>query len=280
MSYKTIVAVLSAAEDAGKVTDHALALARRTGGHVVGIHAESPVVVTLIAPMEYPDPSAVLDLQERARQQSREVEQAFRSRCERDDISYEWRLFTGTAGYASAGVIDSARGADIVIAGQFDPDADGPAQEDIEDLLYESGRPVYLVSNAPAGPEPIDRVLLAWNGSKESARAAFDALPFLTAAKEVEIFTVDPPENSMQSREFCGAELAATLSRHGIKTTVASRGSEGHSVAEIVNHRATEIGAGLIVMGAYSHSRLRQRLFGGVTSAMMRHARVPVLMSR
>ena len=49
MSYKTIVAVLSAAEDAGKVTDHALALARRTGGHVVGIHAESPVVVTLIA---------------------------------------------------------------------------------------------------------------------------------------------------------------------------------------------------------------------------------------
>lgn len=140
MSYKTIVAVLSAAEDAGKVTDHALALARRTGGHVVGIHAESPVVVTLIAPMEYPDPSAVLDLQERARRQSREVEQAFRSRCERDDISYEWRLFTGTAGYASAGVIDSARGADIVIAGQFDPDADGPAQEDIEDLLYESGR--------------------------------------------------------------------------------------------------------------------------------------------
>lgn len=280
MSYKTIVAVLSAAEDAGKVTDHALALARRTGGHVVGIHAESPVVVTLIAPMEYPDPSAVLDLQERARRQSREVEQAFRSRCERDDISYEWRLFTGTAGYASAGVIDSARGADIVIAGQFDPDADGPAQEDIEDLLYESGRPVYLVSNAPAGPEPIDRVLLAWNGSKESARAAFDALPFLTAAKEVEIFTVDPPENSMQSREFCGAELAATLARHGIKTTVASRGSERHSVAETVNHRATEIGADLIVMGAYSHSRLRQRLFGGVTSAMMRHARVPVLMSR
>ncbi len=280
MTYKTIVAVLSAADDAGKVTDHALALARKTGGHVIGIHAEAPVVVTLIAPMEYPDPNAVLDLQERAQRQSREVEQAFRSRCERDDISYEWRLFTGTAGYASAGIIDSARGADIVLAGQFDPDIDGPSREDIEDLLYESGRPVYLVANAPAGPEAIERVLLAWNGSREAARAAFDALPFLTAAKEVEIFTIDPPENSMQSRDFCGAELAATFARHGIKTTVASGSSDGHSVAEAINRRATEIDAGLIVMGAYSHSRLRQRLFGGVTSAMMRGARVPTLMSR
>jgi len=280
MTYKTIVAVLSAAEDAGKVTDHALVLARKTGGHVVGIHAESPVVVTLIAPMEYPDPNAVLDLQERAQRQSREVEQAFKSRCERDDISYEWRLFTGTAGYASAGIIDSARGADLVLAGQFDPYLDGPAREDIEDLLYESGRPVYLVSNAPAGPEPIERVLLAWNGSRESARAAFDALPFLTAAKEVEIYTVDPPENAMQSRDFCGSELAATLARHGIKTTVTSGASDGRSVVDALNRRATEIDAGLIVMGAYSHSRLRQRLFGGVTSAMMRGARVPVLMSR
>lgn len=280
MTYKTIVAVLSATEDAGKVTDHALALARTTGGHVIGIHAEAPVVITLIAPMEYPDPNAVMDLQERAQRQSREVEKVFRTRCERDDISYEWRLFTGTAGYASAGVIDSARGADIVLAGQFDPDVDGPAREDIEDLLYESGRPVYLVSNAPAGPAAIERVLVAWNGSREAARAAFDALPFLIAAKDVEIFSVDPPENAMQSSDFSGAELAASLSRHGVRTTVASAASGGRSIAEALNRRATETDASLIVMGAYSHSRLRQRLFGGVTSAMMRDARVPTLMSR
>ncbi|UPA25922.1 universal stress protein [Shinella oryzae] len=280
MTYKTIVAVLSTAEDAGKVTDHALALARRTGGHVIGIHAEAPVVVTLIAPMEYPDPNAVLQLQDRAQQQSRAVEEAFRCRCERDDISYEWRLFTGSAGYASAGVIDSARSADIVLAAQFDPDIDGPAREDIEDLLYESGRPLYLVSNAQAGPAPIERVLVAWNGSRESTRAVFDALPFLTAAREVEIFAIDPPETALQSRDFCGAELAATLARHGVRATVSSGASEGRSVADALNHRATEIDAGLIVMGAYSHSRLRQRLFGGVTSALMRGARVPTLMSR
>lgn len=280
MGYKTIVAVLSAAEDAAKVTEHALALARAHGAHLVGIHAEVPVIMTLIAPMEYPDPNAVLALQERARLQTKEVEKAFRTLCERDDISYEWRLFTGTAGYASAGVIESARGADLVVAGQFDPDLDGPTRADIEDLLYESGRPLYLVSNAPAGPQSIERVLVAWNGSREAARATFDALPFLLAAREVEIFGVDPHETALQSADLFGADIAASLSRHDIRVTVSSVASVGQSIEDMVNRRASETDAGLIVMGAYSHSRLRQRLFGGVTSAMMRDARVPVLMSR
>lgn len=280
MTYKTIVAVLSAAEDTAKVTEHALALARTCGAHLIGIHAEVPVFMTLVAPMEYPDPSAVIALQERARLQTKEVEKVFRSLCERDDIPYEWRLFTGTAGYASIGVIESARSADLVVAGQFDPDFDGPTRADIEDLLYESGRPLYLVSNAPAGPAEIERVLVAWNGSRESARATFDALPFLLAAREVEIYSVDPPETALQSADMSGADIAASLSRHGVKVTVSPVASRGQSIEVLLNRRASETGAGLIVMGAYSHSRLRQRLFGGVTSAMMRHTRVPVLMSR
>lgn len=280
MSYKTIVAVLSAAEDTAKVTEHALALARSHGAHLIGIHAEVPVFMTLIAPMEYPDPNAVLALQERARQQTKEVETVFRSLCERDDIPYEWRLFTGTAGYASIGVLESARSADLVVAGQFDPDLDGPTRADIEDLLYESGRPLYLVSNVPAGPRDIERVLVAWNGSRESARATFDALPFLIAAREVEIFGVDPADTAIQSADMFGADIAASLSRHGIKVTVSAVTAGGQSIDALVNRHASETDAGLIVMGAYSHSRLRQRLFGGLTSAMMRDARVPVLMSR
>jgi nucleotide-binding universal stress UspA family protein len=279
MVYKTIVAVLSGAEDAARVTDHALVLARRFGAHLIGIHAEAPIVVTLIAPMEYPDPNAILALQEQAHQQSLAVEKAFRMRCERDDISYEWRLFTGAAGYANTGIIESARGADLVMSGQFDPGYDSQARSDIEDLLYDSGRPLYVVSNAPAGPEDITRVLLAWNGSREAARAAFEAMPFLKGASSVEIYTVDPPSTSRQSPDFCGAELANSLARHGIAVNVATGSSAGQSVALAINRRATETGAGLIVMGAYSHSRLRERLFGGVTSAMMRDARVPTLMS-
>lgn len=280
MSYKTIVAVLSAAEDAAKVTEHALVLARSHGARVVGIHAEVPVFMTLIAPMEYPDPNAVLALQERARQQTQEVEKVFRTLCERDDIPYEWRLFTGSAGYASIGVIESARSADLVVAGQFDPDLDGPTRADIEDLLYESGRPLYLVSNVPAGPQAIERVIVAWNGSREAARATFDALPFLLAAREVEILGVDPPETALQSSDLFGADIAGSLTRHGVKASLAAVASEGRSIEEVLNRRASETNADLIVMGAYSHSRLRQRLFGGVTTAMMRDARVPVLMSR
>lgn len=280
MSYKTIVAVLSTARDAAKVTEHALALARESGGHVIGIHAEVPLIITMIAPMEYPDPNAVTALQERARQQSRDVEKIFRDLCARDDISYEWRLFTGTAGYASAGVIESARGADLVIASQFVSDLDGPTRADIEDLLYESGRPLYLVSNAPAGPQATERVLVAWNGSRESARATYDALPFLLSARKVEVFGVDPHEARLQPAELFGTDIATSLSRHGIEVSIASEAAGNRSIAEVINLRAAETGASLIVMGAYSHSRLRQRLFGGVTSAMMRDAPVPVLMSR
>ncbi|QRM55301.1 universal stress protein [Sinorhizobium sp. BG8] len=280
MSYRTIVAVLSAPEDTAKVTEHAVALAHRFDAHVIGIHAETPIVVTVVAPMEYPDPSAILDLQERAREQTLAVEREFRTRCERDGLSHEWRFFTGSAGYASAGIIASARAADLVITAQFDPNFDGPSRADIEDLLYDSGRPLYIVSDALAGPAPIERVLIAWDGSREAARAVFDAMPFIDGASEVEVLCVDPAETETQSADMCGAEIAASLARHGINVTASSAQSGHKSVTSIINAKATESRADLVVMGAYSHSRLRQRLFGGVTSAMMMEARVPVLMSR
>ncbi|MDX3924761.1 MAG: universal stress protein [Shinella sp.] len=279
MAYKTIVAVLSTAADTTTIIEHALALAQRFDAHLIGIHAEMPIVVTVAAPMEYPDTGAILALQEQAQEESRRLERTFRSRCEQAGLSHEWRLFTGSAGYAASGIIDSARGADLVVAGQLTPDFDGPSRADIEDLLYESGRPLYIASGAKPQPGTAARVLIAWNGSKEAARAAFDALPFLKEAA-VEILCVDPKETRVQSADFCGAELAATLSRHGVDVTVNSIASGGEPVAAAINRRAGETGTGLIVMGAYSHSRLRERLLGGVTRAMMRELRVPALMSR
>jgi nucleotide-binding universal stress UspA family protein len=280
MTYKTITAVLSAAADAERVTDHAIALARRFDAHLVGIHAEMPVIVTVAAPMEFPDPNLITEMQERARRESKAIEHLFRERCERDGLSHEWRLFTGSAGYAAASVIDSARSSDLVVAAQIDPEHAPSARADIEDLLYESGRPIYLVSSAVAGPEAVTRVLVAWNGSREAARAAFDALPFMTAGAAVEVFSVDPEDSRVQSAELCGAELSATLARHGLNVTATSAKSAGKPVAEVINRRASETGAQLIVMGAFSHSWLRQRLFGGVTSAMLGGLRVPALMSR
>ncbi|PTM90151.1 universal stress protein [Mycoplana dimorpha] len=280
MTYRTITAVLSTEEDAAKVSQHALALAERHGAHLIGVHAETPIVVTIAAPMEFPDPNAIMEQQAQAHSVSRAIERTFRTMAQRAGVSHEWRLFTGSAGYSASGVIDSARGSDLVVAVQLDPAGEGPSRADIEDLLYESGRPLYLISDAVAGPEAPERVLIAWNGTRESARAVFDALPLLQEAKEIEIFTVDSRDSASQHAAFSGTEIAATLSRHGLRTTVNSATSGGDTVAHVINRRVSATGANLLVMGAFSHSWLRHRLFGGVTSAMMKDLRVPAIMSR
>ncbi len=280
MTYKTITAVLSTADDAEKVTQHALALAERHGAHVIGVHAETPIVVTIAAPMEFPDPNAIMEQQAQAQAVSRSIETTFRTLAQRSGVSHEWRLFTGSAGYSASGVIDSARGSDIVVAVQLDPAGDGPSRADIEDLLYESGRPLCLISEAVAGPEAPGRVLIAWNGTRESARAVFDALPLLKEASEIEIFTVDGHDDATQHAAFSGTEIASTLTRHGLNVTVNSARSNGDTVAHVINRRVSATGANLLVMGAFSHSWLRHRLFGGVTSAMLKDLRVPAIMSR
>ena len=280
MTYKTITAVLSTADDAEKVTQHALALAERHGAHVIGVHAETPIVVTIAAPMEFPDPNAIMEQQAQAQAVSRSIEKTFRTLAERSGVSHEWRLFTGSAGYSASGIIDSARGSDIVVAVQLDPAGDGPSRADIEDLLYESGRPLCLISDAVAGPEAPGRVLIAWNGTRESARAVFDALPLLQEAREIEVFTVDSHDDATQHAAFSGTEIASTLTRHGLNVTVNSASSNGDTVAHVINRRVSATGANLLVMGAFSHSWLRHRLFGGVTSAMLKDLRVPAIMSR
>ena len=114
----------------------------------------------------------------------------------------------------------------------------------------------------------------------ESARAVFDALPLLTAAESVEVLTVDPVENAEQSKAIAGAEIAAALTRHGAKVSANTEISDGLPAAAIIQNRLADTGADLLVMGAYSRSRLREYLFGGVTRTMLQSMPNLTLMSR
>jgi nucleotide-binding universal stress UspA family protein len=123
-------------------------------------------------------------------------------------------------------------------------------------------------------------VLLAWNGSKEAARAAFDALPFIIEAEKTDIVVIDPPDTLDESPETAGVEIAAALSRHGATVSVSVLKAGGHSVDDVLQTRIAETGADLLVLGAYSHSWLRQLLFGGVTRTVLRTAPVAAFLSR
>lgn len=279
MAYKTIVCVLSNAKNAGHVLNCAIDIARRSDAHVIGLHVEQISIAPLAAPMAMPDPVSIQALQDAAHQQSEELKGIFEKECTREGISGEWRNFVSMSGYGTGNSTETLRCADLIVTAQSDPSYASDDSE-IEQVLFESGRPLLLVPYIYNGAKPIDRVLVGWNGTREAARAVFDAMPFLTAAREVEVFTVDPENTSIQSPEFAGAELAATLARHGVKANVVSVASEGLSAGTVLENRLSDSGIDLLVIGAFSKSRLREMLFGGVTRTLLDSMTALTLMSR
>jgi nucleotide-binding universal stress UspA family protein len=129
---------------------------------------------------------------------------------------------------------------------------------------------------APRGEGIAEKAIVGINGTKESSRAMFDALPLLRLVKETR---VDPYRQSREAGEVPGAEEAAVLSRHGIKVVAEPMMTDGRNAGEALLMRANDLGADLLVMGAYAHSRMREFVFGGATRHVLDHMKIPVLMS-
>lgn len=143
-----------------------------------------------------------------------------------------------------------------------------------EAALFETGRPVLVApAEAPSGVG--SHVLVAWNGSTETARCLALSMPFLERADAVVILTVE----GWQVPGPSGHQMTAHLRRNGIKATARNVTPANRAVGEVILHEAKEVGADLIVKGAYTHSRLRQLVFGGATRHLLHHTQVPVFMA-
>ncbi|MEE7501937.1 universal stress protein [Methylobacterium sp. C33D] len=149
-------------------------------------------------------------------------------------------------------------------------------REMIEAALFQSGRPVIAV---PPGHDAFAarRIIVAWDGSAQAARAANDALPFLRAAEAVEIVSVGTEAEIYEA--VPGAEFAPHLARHGVKVSVTDL-PKGDSVADTLRAQAGLHRADLIVMGAYRHSPTREYFFGGVTRSFLRGSPAPLFLAR
>ncbi|ABC90550.1 putative universal stress protein [Rhizobium etli CFN 42] len=278
MTYKTVLAILDTADNSVAVADFAFAIAAESGAHVIGLHAETISAVPLVAPMEIPDPVAVQALQDMAHSETMAVERIFRAKADAASLSSEWRSFTTSTGYGSAPLIESARSADLLIASQADPANPSDSHVDVDNFLFDTGRPVLIIPYIIRQPKPIKRVLIAWNGSKEAARATFDALPFLKTAEAVEIFSVDPVETTLPLTS--GTEIAAALTRHGVKTKLSTAHSVDKSASDVIENRLSDNSIDLLVMGAYTHSWLWQMIFGGTTRSLLQSMTALTLLSR
>ena len=148
------------------------------------------------------------------------------------------------------------------------------AEATLEDALFESGRPVLMTPPTPLGSVG-DRVLVAWNGSTETARTVAFAMPFLERAQSVQVVTVEGGMTPGPS----GDELAQSLQRHGISAIARHVTARDRIPGEVFLDEAKAIGADLLVKGAYTQSRLRQMIFGGATRHIIMEATMPVILA-
>jgi len=163
---------------------------------------------------------------------------------------------------------------DLLVVGRPQPDSDMPSALTLNAALMESGRPLLV---APvAAPAVIgESIAIAWNGSAEAGRAVGAAMPFLHRAKKI---TVLSAREQGADPSTSPGELAAYLAWHGVQADCHVFTDGGHTGETLLREVAAQ-GADLLVMGAYTHSRLRQLILGGVTRHVLSHAAVPVLMS-
>ncbi|ESY10101.1 universal stress protein [Mesorhizobium sp. C386A] len=277
MRFKTIVAILQNEQDAERVLDCAIPLADRFESHLIGIHAEAlPVPYT--SATGFPDTEFLQVSADMNRERAEKLQALFVRQIENSGLSFEWRSLESFSGDSALTGISSVRAADLIIAAQRETGGDQSA--DVDALVYDAGRPVLVVPHEGPLVTTFKHVLLAWNGSKEAARAAFDALPFIIEAEKTDILVIDPPDTLDDNPEAAGAEIAAALSRHGATVSVSVQKSGNASVDDVIQTRIAETGADLLVLGAYSHSWLRQLLFGGVTRTVLRSVPVAAFLSR
>ncbi len=131
-----------------------------------------------------------------------------------------------------------------------------------------------LIAPEHAAAKPGRHVLVAWNGSREAARALRSSWPFLTAAEQVHVLVV--------SRGGLGGPdgfLQRHFEHHGINPNLIVDDRHDASAGEIIREQAVALGADLVVMGVYGHSRLREFVLGGVSRDMLRHSTTPLLVS-
>ena len=207
-----------------------------------------------------------------------EIESEFRSELRGRGIDGEWYLldernlkelveYANTVDLTILGQQSSKARADTV--GEFAPDA----------VVVEVGRPVLVVPFAGRFETVGRRPLIAWDGTREAARALGDALPLIEGAEAVTVIYIGTRETQLERAQPALDRVVRHLRRHAIKASdEAIRGGDV-PISDLLLSRAADLGADLIVAGAYHHSPMREALLGGVSRELLRHMTVPVLMS-
>jgi nucleotide-binding universal stress UspA family protein len=253
----------------------AVAFAERFGSAVTGAYLMPPLIPSVAAVGDVM-PELIIEQEKVAQAEADKARAAFVDHVTRKGLRNEWHALREPG---IPKIRHLARCADIAIVGQIDPDLPSEAITlRPEELAMGSGRPVIVVPYI-GGPHSFGRrIIVAWNGSREAARAVGDAMPLLREAEQVWVASINAEEEA-DSHSGPAEALARHLADHGIKAEPQALRSDNISPADLLLSRITDVGADSLVMGCFGHSRIREFVLGGMTRDVLRHMTVPVLLS-
>ena len=277
MSYRTIVVHADRAANAEARIALAAAIASREEAHLVGA-AMTGMPRSMLAGRSYEGSGVFLaDYPRRAEERVELALEQFKAMADRLGVQTFEARSSNDDEYA--GLCMQARYADLVVLGQAaaDDDNEGSLLPDLPDyVLLNCGRPVLLVPRTGRFPTIGKRVMVAWNGSVEAAKAVTAALPLLRGAEQVTLAVLGNSADTLG--ESPGADIALYLARHGVNVEVLRR-PEAADPGKAILSLAADFNVDLLVMGAYGHSRFREMMLGGATRTILATASLPVLMA-
>lgn len=277
MSYRSLLVHLDQTPQCSERSRQAIALAQRMQCHLVGLAPTGllnfPAVPEASGALAEFNSMAWEMLQEQAGQAA----ERFRAGCAAAGMR-SCEVIVDAADTASS-LVRHAHCSDLLLMSQPDPDKPGHSQARavLEQVLLHSARPTLLLPYAASFQTLGQRALVAWDDSREAARALNDALPLLRQAQSVQLLSWREGLEDEDLRPRLAA-LQQWLAWQGVAAEAHEERSE-IGVAEALLSRAADQDADLIVMGAYGHSRWTELVLGGATRGLLDAMTVPVLMS-
>lgn len=275
--YKDLLIEIDGSESCSKRIDYAIQLCRHFNAHLTGVYLIS-------AFMPPPAVGAYMTREMENQIHAGEMERAesaldgFRQAAMAVDLAFDARTDKGPVHEHARILSQHGRYADLTIIGQPNPDDGDGTRLDPGDVVLAAGAPVVVVPHIGAPSTSAERVMIAWNASRESARAVRDAMPLLEKAKVVDVVCFEP-DGVPGHGELPGADIGLHLSRHGIEIDVQILQGQGIDVGSALLSHIADRGSDALVMGAYGHSRLREAVLGGATRTILQSMTVPVLMA-
>ncbi len=278
MSYKTILVNLNDLHRNQVLIDSAAGLARSFGAYLQAAYVVPSVEVYATFGLE---PVIFEGNRDLFRNAENSVRATFDSILKDTGIHGDMKVIESTSPAIAGDVIDCARRSDITIVNQPSDETSLSVvgRDFVERILLSTGRPTLVVPRNGRTDLAANLAVIGWSGKREAARAVFDSLPLLKRAKKVKVVWVDPEMEYPHPGSLPGAELAESLSRHGIDASVEPISTGGRDAGETLLTVVADSGAELLVMGAYGHSRISEMILGGATKSVLKGMKCPVLFS-